>query len=101
MHITSFAQHLRVALLLSALSLPGLAHARAAVAVPAVNVAQVTSGSQGAGTPIQEKAVPQPKLSGISRASILPDPSTLLPVAAVVGFSFLFGGLVCTWKARL
>ena len=37
----------------------------------------------------------------VEEASILPDSASLLPVAAVVGFSFLLGGIVCgTIKTR-
>jgi hypothetical protein len=31
----------------------------------------------------------------VEEASVLPDSASLLPVAAVVGFSFLLGGIVC------
>ena len=45
-----------------------------------------------------DSAQPQ---SRIEAASILPDAGSLLPVAAVVGFSFLLGGIVCgTIKKR-
>ncbi|MFZ0704295.1 MAG: hypothetical protein WAM71_01745 [Candidatus Korobacteraceae bacterium] len=45
-----------------------------------------------------ESAEPQDR---IEAASILPDAGSLLPVAAVVGFSFLVGGIVCgAWKTR-
>jgi hypothetical protein len=37
----------------------------------------------------------------VETASLLPDSASLLPVAAVVGFSFLLGGIVCgTIKSR-
>jgi hypothetical protein len=37
----------------------------------------------------------------IEAASIIPDAGSLLPVAAVVGFSFLVGGIVSgAWKTR-
>src|SRR5579884_3947338 len=36
-----------------------------------------------------------PPGSQVEKASVIPDSTSLLPVAAVVGFSFLLGGIVC------
>jgi hypothetical protein len=37
----------------------------------------------------------------VERASIIPDSASLLPVAALLGFSCLVGGIVCgAWKTR-
>ena len=45
-----------------------------------------------------EPAQPQGR---VEEASIIPDAGNLLPVAAVVGFSFLVGGIVSgAWKTR-
>lgn len=69
-----------------------------------------TSGTQspaGSGTqttsPTPQAMNTDPTLPGarVETAGILPDSGSLLPVAGLVGFSFLLGGIVCgAWKTR-
>ncbi len=68
----------------------------------------VTSTAQNGGTPgTQAPSAPQGKNTApaqaegrVEMAGMFPDSASLLPVAAVVGFSFLLGGIVCGWKTR-
>jgi hypothetical protein len=36
----------------------------------------------------------------VQQAGLFADPGSLLPVAGLVGFSFLFGGIVCALKTK-
>lgn len=60
--------------------------------------AQASADSGAQATPSASPAKkPAPEQAGepVEKASIVPDSASLLPVAAVVGFSFLLGGIVC------
>ena len=80
---------------------------------PIQQLSNITSGGNGAQTPAdvgQQSSAPnlQPKNTQagqtgdrVETASMIPDSASLLPVAAVIGFSFLLGGIVCgTIKKR-
>ena len=61
------------------------------------------AGRQAGSSTLRAQSTPMRGPAGeqVEKAGILPDSASLLPVAAVVGFSFLLGGIVCgTMKTR-
>ena len=113
MRITSLTKQVRLVVLLAAFCVPGLAapaHGAKTDAAPGNTIPQAGSSqvSQAAGVPQAPQIATSQHMKGdaarrdvqVSKADMLPEPATLLPIAAVVGFSFLFGGIVCTLKTR-
>jgi len=109
MRTTLFSQQLRIAVLIVAFCAPAMAvrsgsQAQKAVARPeSPTVAQSLTAVAPpgiAGTTSQTMPSDPTTPTEILRAGILPDPANLLPVAAVVGFSLLFGGIVSAFKTK-
>jgi len=80
----SYRNELRILVLLAMLLPLCLAHAAWATQTTSPNApAHVSRGS-----------------NVVEETGLIPDSRSLLPVAAIIGFSFLFGGIVCSIKPR-
>ena len=92
MRVTSYRNLLWIILLVTAFC--AAASALAPSAPPGTN--RVTQGTTVASpaAQVQSTKAGQTGLE-VEEASVIPDSASLLPVAALVGFSFLLGGIVC------
>ena len=78
------------------------AQQRQTMSVESSTQTTVDAGPRTPGPPAEASGNNSARPGGrVETASIFPDSASLLPVAAVVGFSFLLGGIVCgTIKSR-
>jgi hypothetical protein len=110
MRTTSFIKQLGILALFVSLGVSGLPVLAATTAHPAPTRAssfaagwQRVIGDQAQGFARMNRQAPPSNFKvpdEVLQAGILPDPENLLPVAAIVGFSFLFGGIVSAIKTR-
>ena len=86
----SYRNELRILVVLAMLSLSCFAYAAPTAAASQASPTSAPPGHSGvyAGNNMVEEA------------GLVPDSRSLLPVAAIIGFSFLFGGIVCSIKPR-
>jgi hypothetical protein len=109
--LTSYRNVLWIIALLAVLCLAATAQVRSGAApAPSATIdiaspqagTQSPAGNQPTGPASQATSSNSVQTEGrVDKASIIPDSGSLLPVAAVVGFSFLLGGIVCgTIKKR-
>jgi len=102
MRITSITRQLRLVILAGAFCSSALVaqailqpDAPASASQPSVVATQHTQPTSQEST-----GRPAERSGEVLRAGILPEPANLLPVAAIVGFSFLLGGIVSALKTR-
>lgn len=116
MRFTSYRNLLWITALLAASGIAAPAQHFASGANPPPPIQQLSNANTGgtagqasadsAAQPATSASAAKNPVSGqagvpVEKASVVPDSASLLPVAALVGFSFLLGGIVCgTIKKR-
>lgn len=109
MRVISYRKQLWILALLALSCISALAHAPANVVQAQSAVHRVTSPSPPQHRIVNFVAVGQPSTpmpkdanrrpakseAQVQEAGVLTDPGSLLPIAGLVGFSFLIGGIVC------